>query len=102
MSSCLDEFILYKPERVAIRAIPAISDPVSSRNSANSHVPESLQNKINTAELSGFRHAYRFKLRDGEGGGTYLTEESDLNIARQELVKRYGDRLLLVSKMRSQ
>jgi hypothetical protein len=41
--------------------------------------------------------SYHFVLRGDEGGGIYLTEESDLDAARNQLLKRYGDRLLLVT-----
>jgi hypothetical protein len=44
------------------------------------------------------RYAYRFTLKDGQGGGMYITPVSDLSTARRDLQKRYGDRLLLVSQ----
>ena len=43
------------------------------------------------------KRPYCFKLRDGEGGGTYLTTAPDLEAARDELRKVYGDRLLMVT-----
>jgi hypothetical protein len=44
------------------------------------------------------RHAYRFVLHDGEGGGVVLTDEPSLDGARASLAERYGDRLALVVK----
>ena len=41
--------------------------------------------------------AYHFRLHNGGGGGTYLTTAGDLEAARRELLKRYGDRLALVA-----
>ena len=43
------------------------------------------------------RHAYTFRLHNGEGGGTWLTEISTLPEARAELAKIYGDRLAVVA-----
>jgi len=43
------------------------------------------------------RWAYTFRLKNNDGCGTYLTDESDLDAARYQLLKRYGDRLLLVT-----
>lgn len=42
------------------------------------------------------RHAYAFTLRDGQGGGTYITEAPTTEQARAELAQRYGDRLRTV------
>jgi hypothetical protein len=44
------------------------------------------------------QHAYRFALHNGEGGGVVLTDEPDLDSARNGLLDRYGDRLALVVK----
>ena len=41
--------------------------------------------------------AYHFRLHNGGGGGTYITTAGDLEAARRELLKRYGDRLALVA-----
>ena len=43
------------------------------------------------------RHAYHFRLRNGEGGGTYLTEAASVDEARRELLKRFGGRLRMVT-----
>ena len=43
------------------------------------------------------RHAYQYILKDGGGGGMYITPD-DLGLARQELLRRYGDRLVVVTK----
>lgn len=43
------------------------------------------------------RHAYRYVLRGNEGGGIYISDELNLDTARRDLMKRYGDRLLLVA-----
>ncbi len=42
------------------------------------------------------RHAYKFKLHNGEGGGIYLTDSADVEAARGELLVTYGERLALV------
>ena len=42
------------------------------------------------------RYAYRFALHNAEGSGTYLTDEPDLDKARDNLLDRYGDSLALV------
>ena len=97
MSSVLDKYILYKHQGGAIRAIPAITDPCSSQSSANSRPLAFVQNKKNEHESAKPRHAYYFRLKNNGGGGTYLTDESDLDAARYQLLKRYGDRLLLVT-----
>ena len=43
------------------------------------------------------KRPYNFKLRNGEGGGTYLTSTTSLGDARDQLRKVYGDRLLMVT-----
>ncbi len=52
----------------------------------------SIKNGVTSEDL----YPYRFKLRDG--GGTYLTPATTLEEARDELERRYGKDLLLVSK----
>lgn len=44
------------------------------------------------------RYAYRFALHGSAGDGTYLTDEPDLDEARNRLLDRYGRRLALVVK----
>jgi len=44
------------------------------------------------------RYAYRFRLHEGEGGGVVLTDEPDLDKARDSLAELYGDRLAIVVK----
>jgi hypothetical protein len=99
MSSCLDEFILYTSVKAAIRAIPAIPDPVSSQNSRNSHPSGFIQNKDTYPNPPESRHAYQFVLRGGEGGGVYICDTPDLEQARNDLLKRYGNRLLATTKV---
>ena len=43
------------------------------------------------------RYAYRFCLRNGEGGGTYVTDTQTVTAARKELTIVYGARLALVA-----
>lgn len=43
------------------------------------------------------RYAYHFALHGGEGSGTLLTDESDLEAARVSLEQRYGARLATVT-----
>ena len=43
------------------------------------------------------RHSYRFRLHGNEGGGLYLTDEPNLERARDCLLMRYGARLALVT-----
>ena len=50
------------------------------------------------AEQSAKRWAYRFRLHKGQGGSTYLTDESSLSDSRTSLSESYGDRLVLVAK----
>lgn len=45
------------------------------------------------------RQAYAFTLRDGQGGGTYITDAATTERARAELEQRYGDRLQAVHPM---
>jgi hypothetical protein len=42
-------------------------------------------------------YSYRFRLHNNEGGGIYITDAGNLETARWELLKRYGDRLALVT-----
>jgi hypothetical protein len=49
--------------------------------------------------LPSSMRAYAFRLKNNEGGGMYITHASDLEVARRDLMKRYGDRLLLVGKL---
>lgn len=60
------------------------------------------------AQLSGVRAAlnpeprqrpYWFLLRDGQGGGTYLTDAPGVVEARDELVRIYGERILFVAEV---
>lgn len=51
--------------------------------------------KIPPLDSAPRRHAYRFRLHNGEGGGTYISE-GDLATAHAALLKRYGLRLALV------
>ena len=44
------------------------------------------------------RYSYRFRLHNGKGGGLYLTDEPDLERARDCLLMRYGARLALVTR----
>jgi len=48
---------------------------------------------------SPLRHVYRFRLHDNEGSGTFLTDEPNLDKARDGLVVKYGDRLAVVVKV---
>ncbi len=41
---------------------------------------------------------YRFRLKDSRGGGTYLTPAATLTEARAELLRRWPDELLVVTK----
>jgi hypothetical protein len=45
---------------------------------------------------------YSFRLKDGKGGGTYLTFAPTLNAARAELLRRWADELLSITKGTSQ
>jgi len=45
MSSCLDEFIYHTSGKVAIPAIRAIPEPISSHNSQNSHPSNSVRDE---------------------------------------------------------
>ncbi len=42
-------------------------------------------------------HPYRFLLRDGEGGGIYMTSTDALDKARKEIEGQYGHRLVVVT-----
>jgi hypothetical protein len=44
------------------------------------------------------RYAYRFRLYNGAGGGTYLTDTATLEAARNELAATYGNRLAVVAR----
>jgi hypothetical protein len=45
------------------------------------------------------RYPYRFRLHGDGGSGTYLTDEPDLDKARDVLLDRYGARLAVVVKV---
>jgi hypothetical protein len=57
---------------------------------------ELRQHKAELLSLMGMRRPYRFALRNGEGGGVYLSAAPNVEAAREELRKLYGNRLLLV------
>ena len=41
---------------------------------------------------------YRYRLKNGKGGGTYLTPAATLEEARAELLRRWPDELLAVTR----
>lgn len=75
------------PDRIYIRAPAPLPEALMAQ--LRKHKPEIL------ARL-GVRRPYAFRLRNGEGGGTYLTTAPTVEAARHELTKIYRDRLLLV------
>lgn len=48
------------------------------------------------AKQPATRYAYCFRLHNGEGGGTYLTDARTLDAARAELLEVYSSRLAIV------
>lgn len=85
--------ISYTPAKAAKPAKPLIKKAPTLATLATLAGPDSFQGK-NSVQ----RYVYRFRLHDGEGGGTFLTDESILDKARECLVKQYGTRLALVVK----
>jgi len=61
-------------------------------------LPAKTGNTEQKTKQSAKRHAYRFALRNNEGGGVVLTDEGDLDKARDSLAEIYGDRLAVVVK----
>jgi len=61
-------------------------------------LPVKTSNTEKKTEQSAERYAYRFRLHDNEGGGTYLTDEPDLDKARDSLTELFGERLAMVVK----
>ena len=49
--------------------------------------------KINTG-----LHPYHYRLKNDKGGGTYLTPAATLEEARAELLRRWPDELLMVTR----
>ncbi len=43
-------------------------------------------------------HPYHYRLKNGKGGGTYLTPAVTPEQARAELLRRWPDELLVVTK----
>ena len=58
---------------------------------------ELRQHKAELLSVLGMPRPYRFTLRAGEGAGVYRSTAPNLETAREELRKLYGDRLLLVT-----
>ena len=58
-----------------------------------------IANRTSNWSSPAARHAYQFKLKNGEGGGTYICDTPDLEEARDNLLKRYGRRLLAMTKI---
>ena len=81
------------PAKPAKPAKPLIKKASTLATLAALAGPDSFQ-KNNSVQS----YAYRFRLHNSEGGGTYLTNEADLDSARNSLLDRYGDRLALVAK----
>lgn len=94
--------LLTLAEQYGIEMIPA-GDRIRLRAPAPPP-PEVLETlRAHKAELLELlacphRRAYHYRLRNGEGGGTCLTNAPTVEDARRELLKRYGDRLLLVTE----
>ena len=59
------------------------------------HQGESMN--FSPSESRPRRYSYRFRLHADEGAGIYITDEADLEHARDCLARRYGDRLALVT-----
>ncbi len=53
---------------------------------------------VTNPKISIGLHPYRYRLKNDKGGGTYLTPAATLEEARDELERRYGKDLLLVSE----
>ncbi len=80
------------PRRQCLKCLKPKNTPLDTLDTSAHRVFQ--KNKSEVAK----RHAYHFRLHNDEGGGTVLTDESNLEKARDSLAARYGDRLALVTK----
>ncbi len=62
------------------------------------HKAELLRLLSRPAEAVMRLHPYRYRLKNGKGGGTYLTPAATLEKARAELLRRWPDELLAVTR----
>ncbi len=62
------------------------------------HKAELLRLLSRPAEAVMRLHPYRYRIKDGKGGGTYLTPAATLEEARAELLRRWPDEFLVVTK----
>jgi len=81
------------PAKPAKPAKPLIKKASTLATLATLAGPDSFQKKSSVQ-----RHPYRFRLHGDEGGGVYLTDEPNLDKARDNLLDRYGERLAMVVK----
>ena len=51
-----------------------------------------------TSKVSTGLHPYHYRLKNDKGGGTYLTPAATLEEARAELLRRWPDELLMVTR----
>ena len=82
------ELIPTGPDSLKVRAPAPL--PADFMNELRQHKAELLS-------ALGMCRPYRFTLRAGEGAGVYRSTAPNLETAREELRKLYGDRLLLVT-----
>ena len=54
--------------------------------------------KSTAAAVSTGLHPYHYRLKNDKGGGTYLTPAATLEEARAELLRRWPDELLMVTR----
>ena len=52
------------------------------------------------SKVSTGLHPYHYRLKNDKGGGTYLTPAATLEEARAELLRRWPDELLMVTRGR--
>ncbi len=53
---------------------------------------------VTNPNISVGLHPYRYRFKNGKGGGTYLTPAATLTEARAELLRRWPDELLVVMR----
>ncbi len=77
---------------------PAGTMTTELKDCLREHKAELLRLLSRPAEAVMRLHPYHYRLKDGKGGDTYLTPAATLEEARDELLRRWPDELLVVTR----